>query len=296
MPNTNIRLRYRNQLFVDLPVPKRPTQHRFFVLFHGLVSLVEGPNDEFRAYALNMDDEHRYRLGHWLVEDELPSGLRGQLLGVKASPKSQENSLNPELNATIRVKTFPDDNDPRIRARITLPRPRQIHYLGLGDATFKRPELLIYPTTTACGLKVFEYELPGSLDELSIRADDGAQTYWQAKTFTEFPGARVKLSTLHLIDSPPHPTGVAHSLDEFALSTSLLGKPKVELLRKPVDRAEQPPPPDGLSLFEVDTPAARAAFLHRIATFARTARFTDSKPLTDDSCKSCCNAADGDGS
>ena len=297
MPKTNVHLRHQNELFVDLPVPAKPTDHRFYVLFHGLISLVEGKNNEFRAYALTMGDDHRYRFGHWLVEQDLPQGMRGTLHGVKASEKTKENSLNPAMNPTVRVKGWPKDDDPYIRARLTLPRPRKIHYLGLGHAELTQPELLMHPAPSACGLTVFEYDLPGSLDDLEIHSDDGKQQHWKASRLTEFSQAGTKLVTLNVIDAPLHTPGTAaHSLDEFAMSMRLLGQPAVRLVRKPTDHAQQPAPPDGISDYEVAAYSERPKFLHRIADFARTARFGGSQALSDDNCKSCCSAGDGDGS
>ncbi|MBY0503890.1 MAG: hypothetical protein K2X03_08265 [Bryobacteraceae bacterium] len=299
MSKSNVRLRHRNELFVEVPVPPPPPDHRFYVLFHGLISLVQSPEDEFRAYALNMDREHHYRFGHWLREDRLPSGLRATLHGLSPSPRTPENSLNPALNPTIRLRDWPRDDDPRIRARLSLPRPRRIHYLGLGKAEITHPELLLHPSPTVCGLTVFEYELPGSLDQLEIRDDEG-QRHWAASAFTEFKGTEFagvgcKLATLHIYDAPSRPPGaVAHSLDEFALSTALLGQPGVTFAASPADHAEQPVAPHGLSAFEVAPLTERAQFLRRIASFARTGRFLASQPLSDGSCKSCCSAADGD--
>ena len=294
----NFQLRKSNQLYVDLPLADAPPDHRFYVLFHGLVTLVDGPGDELRAYALSMDYEHRYGVGHWLVEQDLPNGFRATLSGVSPAKKTKNNSLNPKLNPTIRLKGWLKDDDPRIHARITLPRPRRIHYLGLGDAAIARPDLLIYPTTSVSGLTVFEYKMPRAVEELALRIDNQA-AYWTGSTFTEFPalkpaGAPTRVATLHILDAPSQmPAGDQHSLAEFGLSTSLLGQPEVQFLRKPVDLAQQPAAPQGISSFETIPIPGRAKLLHRLADFARTARFTGSEPLCDPLCKSCCSAGDG---
>ena len=296
MPTSHVRLHYRDELFVDLPVAIEPSGHRFYIFFHGLISLVDGPADELRAYALTMDENHRYRFGHWLVEEDLPSGLRGKLSGVSAAPKTKQNSLNPELNPTVRVEGWPNDADPRIRARLSLPRPRKIHYLGRGEVEVNRPDLSIYPTRMASGLKIFEYELTGAVDDLNIRSTDGQQLHWKGASGTEFSGAGVRVATLHVIDGPARmPDGDAHSVEEFALSMRVLGQPLLGFKRKPVDHPEQPPNPKGVSPFEVLSLAGRSKFLHKIADFARTARFSDSQALNGDpECKSCCSSGDGD--
>ena len=189
-------------------------------------------------------------------------------------------------------------SSPRVRARITLPRPRQIHYLGLGVAEVTRPDLLIYPTTKACGLTVFEYKMPRSIEELELRSD--SQIHWRGSTFTEFAaaepnGAGSKVASLHVFDAPPQTPGtVQHSLDEFNLSTALLGQPEVRFVRKPVDLVDQPAEPHGISSFETMPLSERPKFLHRLADFARTARFTNSQALSDDGCKSCCSGGDGE--
>ena len=117
MAETIIQLRdANNALFVDLSVPAPPADNRFYVAFHGLVSLVEGPGGEFHAYALNMGGDHQYRLGNWLLETDVPRGFSAVLRGVNASPKAAGNSLDPTLTPTILVAALPPANDKRIWA------------------------------------------------------------------------------------------------------------------------------------------------------------------------------------
>ncbi len=291
----NIQLRKKNKLFVDLPVSSTPEDSRFYVLLHGSISLVQGENDEFRAYAIGMGEDHHYRMGSWLAEEEMPVGFRATLTGVERSKKSKENSLNPELNPTIKVKDWPDDEDASIQARIDLPRPRRIHYLGLGDADIEYGELLIFPTPKVCGLTVFEYAVPGSFEDLELRSLDGARLFWKCTTATGFPDCDARMASLHIFNAPPSNSApVAHSLDEFAKTTRLLGQPLVRFTRKPKDLADQPGVPDGLSPHEVKSLAERPRLLARLAGFARTARFSNSGPLSDDGCQACCSGADGD--
>ena len=291
MAETIIQLRdANNTLFVDLSVPAPPADNRFYVAFHGLVTLVEGPGDEFHAYALNMRGDHQYRLGNWLLETDLPRGFSATLRGVSASPKTAANSLDPTLTPTILVTALPDAKDERIWASLTLPRPRKIHYLRLGDAVVSNPAKLIAPATKVCGLTVFEYAVTTAFDYIELASPDGFQRYWQSSSFTEFPN-HAKVATLHLIDSPPdQPVSAMHSQDEFALSTSLFGQMTVQLVGPPKDLAMQPDLPPGLSALELSSLKSRPKLVDHLVDFARTARFSSSQPLNGEGCKSCCSA------
>jgi hypothetical protein len=294
MPEKTIQLRHQKELYVDVNVPDHPLDNRLYVLFHGLISLVEAPKDEFRAYALAIGSEHDYRFGTWLREAPLRQGTRAVLRGVSASPKKPLNSLNPKLHPVIKLKRLPDDKDKRIWAAFTLPRPRRIHYHGRGQAAITRADLLIFPTKKVSGLTVLEYKITGPFEDLELRSSDGKNVLWKAASFTEFPKGGPKIATLHIFNSPPAPNVTrTHSTDEFALSTAFLGQPLVKFEKTPQDLTEQPVLPGGLSNFEAAPLSSRGNFLDRLADFARTARFTSSHPLNDDGCKSCCSAADG---
>jgi hypothetical protein len=294
MPAKTIKLRHLRELFIDLPVCDPPKDNRLYVLFHGLVSLVQGPGDEFRAFALAIGTDHQYRLGSWLREERMPKGTRGALQGVTAAVKTRSNVLNPKLNPTIKLEDWPNDRDPRIWASFSLPRPRKIHYLGLGKAEIANSSALIYPTKKACGLTVFEYKVSGPFEDLRMSSTTGSEVFWKAESFTEFPGGP-KIATLHVFNSPSTmPSDPNHSVDEFALSTDFLGRPEVKFAKKPVDLDVQPELPGGLSSFEASPLSHRTKFVDKLVDFARTARFTSSHLLNDDGCKSCCSAADGE--
>ena len=293
MAETIIKLRDANNApFVDLSVPAPPADNRFYVAFHGLVTLVEGPGDEFHAYALNIGGDHQYRLGNWLLETDVPRGFSAVLRGVSASPKAAGNSLDATLTPTILIKALPDAKDKRIWARLTLPRPRKIHYLRLGDAVVSNAAKLISPATKVCGLTVFEYAVTNAFGNINLASADGLKRYWQSTSFTTFPN-NAKVATLHLIDSPPaQPVSITHSQDEFNLSTSLLGEPAIQLSANPVDLSPQPALPDGLSALELTSLEVRPALVDRLVDFARTARFSGSQPLGG-GCESCCSSANG---
>ena len=88
MAETIIQLRDKNNdFFVDLSIPAPPADNCFYVAFHGLVSLVDGPGDKFHAYALNIGGDHQYRLGNWLLETDVPRGFSAELRGVNGSPR-----------------------------------------------------------------------------------------------------------------------------------------------------------------------------------------------------------------
>ncbi len=293
MAETIIQLRdANNALFVDLPVPTPPADNRFYVAFHGLVTLVEGPGDEFHAYALNIGGDHQYQLGNWLLETDLARGFSAKLFGVNASPKAAGNSLDPTLTPTILVAAPPPANDKRIWASLTLPRPRKIHYLRLGDAVVSNAAKLISPATKVCGLTVFEYAVTTAFEHIELTSSDGVESYWKNASFTTFPNS-AKVATLHLIDSPPaQAVSASHSQDEFNLSTGLLGEPAILLTANPTDLAQQPALPDGLSALELTPLKVRPALVDRLVDFVRTARFSGSQPLGG-GCESCCSGANG---
>ena len=295
MAETIIQLRDKNNdFFVDLSVPAPPADNRFYVAFHGLVSLVEGPGDKFHAYALNIAGDHQYRLGNWLLETDVPRGFSAELRGVNGSPKTADNSLDATLTPTILIKALPDANDQRIWASLTLPRPRKIHYLRLGDAVVSNATKLISPATKVCGLTVFEYAVTNAFGHINLASSDGLTRYWQSTSFTTFPN-NAKVATLHLIDSPPaQPVSLTHSQDEFNLSTSLLGEPAIQLSANPIDLSQQPALPDGLSALELTSLEVRPALVDRLVDFARTARFSGSQPLNGNGCESCCSGANGE--
>lgn len=295
-PNHTIQLRQNKRLFVDLAIPRPPKENRFYVLMHGSISVVQGPNNEFRIYALKMADDHSYRFGNWLAEESIPVGFLAELRGVEPTGRNKQNVLNPKLNPTIRLKDWPDDTDPCVQARITLPRPRRIHYLGLGKAEILRSDLLIFPKPKISGLTVFEYAVPGSFEELQLRSLDGQRLFWRSSPPTEYPGCDARVASLHIFNAPSQPDAatVGHARDEFAKSTKLLGQPEVMFAGKPKDLGKQPDVPEGLSPYEVTPLSERAALLARLARFTRTACFGGSQSLNDDGCKSCCSAADGD--
>lgn len=294
MAETIIQLRDKNDdFFVDLSVPAPPADNRFYVAFHGLVTLVEGPGDEFHAYALNIGGDHQYRLGNWLLETGVPRGFNAVLRGVNGSPKTAGNSLDATLTPTILIKALPDAKDERIWAMLTLPRPRKIHYLRLGDVVITDSDKLIAPATKVCGLTVFEYAVTTAFGNINLASSDGLERYWQSTSFTTFPN-NAKVATLHLIDSPPaQPVSFTHSQEEFNLSTSLLGQPTIQLSANPIDLSQQPALPDGLSALELTSLEVRPALVDRLVDFVRTARFSGSQPLGG-GCESCCSGANGE--
>lgn len=290
MPTTKIQLSREGQLYVDLDIPAPPADNRFYVVLHGLISLVETAT-EFHAYALSVGDEHRYQAGNWLLENDMPKGFRAQLLGVNGVAKSPDNSLDAALSPTIKITALPNDTDAAIWARLVLPRPRKIHYLHLGQAAISNTAHLVATNPKLCGLTILEYGVTGSFDQIGLYSLDGATALWKSSAVTDFTPTGTRVATLHVIDSPSAAPSFAHSQAEFALSAELFGQATVQLSDQPKDLSMQPSAPDGLSHLELITLKNRPLLRDRLADFVRTAKFTVGGALSGDpGCKSCCSA------
>src|SRR5689334_16860490 len=105
-----------------------------YVVLHGAICLVDVGASGFKAYLIDMGDEHAYLYGDWLFEKLIPQKAKGQwpleanLEGVDSSPKViGQNTLDPNENVIVNISAPPSEPYPNNRALIYLPRPRKIY-------------------------------------------------------------------------------------------------------------------------------------------------------------------------
>lgn len=221
--------------------PRPKHENILYVVLHGLICVVDVGKEGYIAHVLDMGDEHKYLLGDWLQEIDLPGRPRGfpprrsNLLGVDCAPQSQQNVLDCTNNAVIQLTDQPSDESADVREVIRLPRPRCVHPFirgtvqqgGISDPGGALKEAPSYLS----GILVFEYTFPRPrflrLEEDPDEAGNRS-ILWRASA-----PARVSLKdrtlnvvVLHVYDEPPGkaPQDVAegHSAREFHLSCNFL--------------------------------------------------------------------------
>jgi hypothetical protein len=227
-----------------------------YVIFHGLISLVDIGNDGFNAYLVQMPP-HRYLFGKWLVESDfleqsnLPTPLILTLSSVIGGVKDPANNvLNPNLNLVIKLGAPPPIKLPGARAVVRLPRPRRIYYYTCGavlDNTTIQGDTskLVVPNTPPTIIsetRVFEYSFLDSPKPQLLAGDPpSGPSLWDPDVLAEV-GNR-KVATLHFYNEPDtfdSNTAEDHARAEFLLSTALLGVPLT--LTKASPRSDLEPP------------------------------------------------------
>lgn len=239
---------------VELKPPKQP-EHRLYVVFHGLVCLVDVGLDGFIAHFIEIGDEHDYLYGNWLVEKEIPPRAEGQdpfrahLVGIDPGFAN----LDYTLNAVVPIAKPPVDTHASVRAVINLPRPRAIYQALSGPVTegmFSDVTKLINqtPPRRVAAIRVFEYTFPfdhdsagNEINKVALIGRDGTPL-WTCPDLAEIKlsgdGHRLppcsspievagllKVAVLHFFDEPGDDPDDpdTHNIKEFGMSTSFLG-------------------------------------------------------------------------
>jgi hypothetical protein len=238
------------------------TENILYVIFHGLISLVDIGDAGFNAYLFQMPP-HRYLFGSWLIEDDIPEpsdGTKGPLIltldsvnaGVLDPPN---NVLDPDLNLVIQLNAPLPVNLSGARAVVRLPRPRRIYYYTCGDVLPNSiqgdPLKLInkaFPSIIS-ETRVFEYSFSDSQLPRLLAGDPpaaGSSSLWKPDVPPPVVGNR-KVLTLHFYDEPDagmnDVEAEQHARAEFLLSTALLGVPMALTQASPADNLEPPVPP-----------------------------------------------------
>jgi|ERR1035437_6876458 hypothetical protein len=275
-------------LKIDLTLPEAPAagEHLLYVVLHGLVSIVE-TDTHFHLYLLDMESDHRYLVGTWLAEADFPKGASGVLKGVKAG----NQGLDPASNPALKITSLPAVHAHGVHGKLVVVKPRALYSLDRGTISIVSGAIdrVIGTPATLSAVRVLEYELETDFDHVGI---DGRGFDWIAGTnFTTF-GNGSRLATLHIFDMPGGPVPPTHHVDEFALSSNVLGAPIAIGAAIPQAVPNGPLPP-GLPALEVPGFDARADEISDlILDFIRTGQWIP-RGSVDGSCKTCCGGADG---
>lgn len=239
-----------------MPNGNHPQGGKLFVFLHGLIVLVERPN-ELVAAVVDMGDKHVYRFGHWLREQPLPRGTEARLEGVAYGNSGL--STDESFYDNVRLRPL----SPLIYAAIRLPKP------GVPVHAFRKSTIPSqHHSTTAplrgqpnvvAGLRVIEY----SFDDLAgVRLQP---LPWEPQLFSD----EKRTATLHLIAEPETQVDQTHHIDEFVMGAQLFEDVAVTLTAVPMmsrledSYPEELPRPEALSLRE------RGALMREVAAFYR---------------------------
>lgn len=272
---------------INLPEPPANDERLLYVVLHGLVALVETP-DEIRAIMIRMSDEHTYLAGSWLAERLVKRGSHGFLSGVKGVTNGP--GLNPRHNPLLRIDRMPTLADPDVHACLSMPRPRNIHYLDRGKIriTGGAVDRLVDVPDTLSAVRVLEYDIETEFSAVFV---GGMGLRWTAdKKFTTFDnGARV--ATLHIFDMPAGPVSDTHHVDEFAISSRVLGAPLI--IDAAVEIAQNSAPPPGIPEFELFDFTERENEISDVFTdWLRAGRWKP-RGAIGGTCRPCCGSSDG---
>lgn len=240
------------------------TENVLYVVLHGLISLVDNNDAGFIGYALDMGDDHVYRFGNWLDEQEIPERVDGYapfdatLLNVDPFPVAQPLlRLDPGLNVVLKLNAPPPIRSKNVRAVFRLPRPRSIfHFIsgtiqdGSLQGTQQAQDALLQKPKQVSGIRIFEYTFQNfasvALVQTGTNGSDG--TLWNCPRPAQTAGKMI--AVLHIYDEPlktfATPEEIAsHNLDEFNLGFGLFGI-EMQLTKLPFDivsASSQPPVP-----------------------------------------------------
>jgi uncharacterized membrane protein YgcG len=216
-----------------------PKENVLYVIFHGLVSLVDLGDPGFNAYLFDVGTIHRYLFGNWLVESDAleqkqpPKVLTlASVVGAVRDPLT--NVLNPDLNLVIQLNAPPSPTLSSVRTVIHLPRPRRIYYYTCGgvpkDSIAGDLSKLVngHAPSFISGVRVFEYTFTDAQTPQLLAGDPPAgDSLWDMDFLAELSNRKV--ATLHFYNEPGQAmdddAAEQHARSEFLLSTALLGVP-----------------------------------------------------------------------
>jgi hypothetical protein len=206
--------------------PKK--MHRIlYVVLHGLIALIDVKKKGFIAHILDIGDDHKYLIGEWLQERDIPERKRGHdpLRLTLVNVKQGHAKLDTKLNAVIKVKSVPSDICSDVRATIRLPRPRRIYSFingrlpkgAITGATGK----LISPPTHLSGTQVFEYVFTPDKKRTVLVTEKG-HVFQRLKAQAKPPKhPTIEVWALHIYDEPGQelPNPHDHNRKEFRMSS-----------------------------------------------------------------------------
>lgn len=251
------------------------TGHVLYVLFHGLICLVDVGKLGFIAHLIDMGRDHKYLAGEWLIEREFPEKqlTRLQLVGVTPG-HGPHGHLDPALNAIVRVSKAPAGNEAPLRAIITLPRPERITHgvQGTLQDTALDGNMSKFSTrpTIVSGLTIFEYKFD-KFEDVGLVYEDGTSFVDCPKPAG--PPHSKCVSVFHVYDEPPRTMPDQHHLDEFNLSLQLLSAGDISLNNASVASEPNDNLPDGLIRGETSTLDERPKDVSALLALIRRGKF-----------------------
>jgi hypothetical protein len=251
---------------------------RLYVVFQGLISLVEY-TDRYVAYVVHdEDDVHRSAFGHWLCETSLPCEDTALLLDMGKPFAPEGAGLSADRTLILKEATTPKFPQPQAcDTRIFLPRPHQIHYYShkaVGADYFSDPTQFRVGSDGKYHysvFRVFEYHLTERQLENAALTSGLKKNLWVSRPY--FAGNHL-VDVLHLFAEPevggdPPP---GHGRKEFTMTCGLLGQPALALTKAdglPMPKknmAEGDQLPDGLVWQEIIPLYERDAHVTRLIT------------------------------
>jgi hypothetical protein len=204
-----------------------PDVQVLYVFLHGLISLVD-IGTGFLAFALDMQDQHRYLFGNWLTEDEIPArSKKGQpftaeLVGVDAG----KALLDSDQNVIVEIDKVPKPDHKDVRAVFKLPRPAVIHHFIPGNLAangLKGKGKVQGKPVALSSIRIFEYTFSGDPKQVQLIPAPGAEFLWQCEGLQPVNGTNKRVGVLHIYDQPGTDMNKAHNINEFNKSAVFLG-------------------------------------------------------------------------
>ena len=193
-----------------------------YVVFHGLVSLIEDSSqNRFHALLLGMDG-HRVAAGHWLTERTIPQGARMELTGVEAGSASLDQTQNVVVTTnqldTTALSQF-------LYAEIVLPKPmRALSFSGVDvSSKLQGNSVSAVSSKVFSATQVFEYKLTVPNATLASQlTSPGADFSFTALSGIALPNSTISVTTIHVVNEPEQDVDDAHILEEFRRSALIL--------------------------------------------------------------------------
>jgi len=269
---------------LEVPTPPPVREDLLYVVLHGLVSMVE-IQDKIHLYLLNMGKDHRYLAGTWLAETDVAHGTFSELLGVS---KDGHAGVDPVANPVLKLTALPPRNQDDVLGVIVVPRPRKLYSLDRGTITITTgQEHLVSEPETLSGVRVLEYVVKGGFAGVEIKGTGFQYTLDHFSRFANEAG----VAAIHIYDMPGGEVGPNHHVDEFAVSSKVLGAP-IEI-GEAVQIVEESTLPPGLSNLELKPLDSRSSDISApLLDFIRMAEWNPKGSVTG-ACRACCGGSDG---
>jgi hypothetical protein len=260
---------------------KKADENVLYVVLHGLITLIDaGPKKGFIAHVLEIGKRHRYVLGDWLSEEEIPERKKKKkpqrlvLRGVDRGPAI----LDADRSAVAKISSLPSSMHRSVRAVIRLGRPRGIYPYVIGKL---RPNglqgtlgQLVKQPTFLSGTQVFEYIYKNE-DKVFLEDNRGKRIWTPtAEAEVKTKSKLIKVIVLHIYNEPPVSMSIlqgnSHNRHEFKVSAGFC-KFKLDLAKPtfPVPDAQRAEIRPGMLMGEILNLHQRGSAVTAILLHAR---------------------------